>query len=419
MPLDPAANFIRGTTDSSVASTDTAISVADASIFPDPGSQGEYNLVCWDDGTHPRPDQDDNVEIVRVTGRDTTTDELTVARGQEGTSDVFHPSGSALQMSPTAKMFGDIDSEFNAFWDATNAELTADVNNSTVSTGKVAHKSDVRDLALKTRTDLRPSVTDSADLWLDVPGWDSALDIQKTDVIWPNGVQLDVRLDPDEVSSITEKTTSERLKFLRDGAFALETAVQDKNLELQSESGGGILAQTTDGQNSGKNKVDRLKINGGQNSLETAEWQNMDYVRFAEFGAENQNTQAGRIYLGLNSNDSEYGVKFEWTGSRFQAQIDANDYQFLDPSSNPIAELGGDEVRIFNRIDIQGNKLRGNGATSRLRIDDFAKLPPRSSAPSSPETGDVACQDGTNWDPAGTGNDEIIAYVNGTWTQMT
>jgi hypothetical protein len=134
MPLDPAANFIRTTTDSSIASTDTTISVADASIVPDPSSQGAYNLVCWDANTHPRPDQDSDVEIVRVTGRDTTTDDLTVARGQEGTSDVSHPSGAALQLSPTAKMFGDIESEFDAFWDSSASELTADVNNSVVRT---------------------------------------------------------------------------------------------------------------------------------------------------------------------------------------------------------------------------------------------------------------------------------------------
>jgi len=134
MPLDPAANFIRGTTDSAVSSTDTTISVADASIFPDPTSGGEYNLVCWDADTHPRPDQDSDVEIVRVTGRDTTTDDLTVARGQEGTSNGSHPSGAALQLSPTAKMFGDIDAEFDAFWDSTNSELTADVNTAAVTT---------------------------------------------------------------------------------------------------------------------------------------------------------------------------------------------------------------------------------------------------------------------------------------------
>jgi len=111
MALDPAANFVRGKVNGSVASGDTTFSVADASIFPDPTSGGSFNAVIWDAASHPDPYQDPDVEIVRVTGRDTTNDNLTVTRGQESTSDVSHPSGSSIQMSPTAKMFGDIDSD--------------------------------------------------------------------------------------------------------------------------------------------------------------------------------------------------------------------------------------------------------------------------------------------------------------------
>lgn len=138
MVLDQAANFVRGNTDASVASGDTTISVNNAYIFPDPAN-GEYNLVLWDADNHPRPDQDSNVEIVRLTGRDTTNDNLTVTRAQEGTSDVSHPSGSALQMSPTAAMFSDIDSTFGNFWDSSNSELTVDVNNTSVETERLTN----------------------------------------------------------------------------------------------------------------------------------------------------------------------------------------------------------------------------------------------------------------------------------------
>ena len=133
MPLDPAANFVRGATDASVDSAQTTISVVDASLFPDPSTDGAYNLVLWDADTHPRPDQDGDVEIVRVTARDTTADELTVNRGQEGTTGAPHPSGSALQLSPAAKMFSDIAGTFNEFYDSATQELTADVNNQSVS----------------------------------------------------------------------------------------------------------------------------------------------------------------------------------------------------------------------------------------------------------------------------------------------
>ena len=112
MPLDQAANFVRGTTDTAIDSTQTTVSVVDASIFPDPAN-GEYNVVIWDVNQYPRPDQDSDVEILRVTAVDTGTDELTVTRGREGTTGVSHPSGSAVHLSPTAKMFSDISQEFD------------------------------------------------------------------------------------------------------------------------------------------------------------------------------------------------------------------------------------------------------------------------------------------------------------------
>jgi len=111
MALDQIANFVRGSTDAATDSTQTTISVVDASVFPDPAN-GEYNLVLWYDNSYPRPDQDPDVEIVRVTARDTGVDELTVTRGQEDTSGASHPSGSAVHLSPTAKMFTDIEDSY-------------------------------------------------------------------------------------------------------------------------------------------------------------------------------------------------------------------------------------------------------------------------------------------------------------------
>ena len=132
--LDAVSNFVRGTADAAVGTDDTTVSVADASIFPDPSTDGEFNVVIWDVNNFPRPDQDGDVEILRVTERDTTDDELTVVRGQETTSATAHPEGSAIHLSPTAKMFSDIESTFGDFWDADTEELTADVNNTNTTT---------------------------------------------------------------------------------------------------------------------------------------------------------------------------------------------------------------------------------------------------------------------------------------------
>ena len=134
MVLDAVSNFVRGTADAEVGTDDTTVSVADASIFPDPETDGEFNVVIWDVNNFPRPDQDGDVEILRVTARDTTADELTVTRAQEMTSAAAHPEGSAIHLSPTAKMFSDIESTFGDFWDADTEELTADVNNTNTTT---------------------------------------------------------------------------------------------------------------------------------------------------------------------------------------------------------------------------------------------------------------------------------------------
>jgi len=128
MVLDQPTNFARGETTSSIASADTTFDVANASTFADPAN-GEYNLVVWDQTQYPRPTASGaSPEIVRVSGRDTTNDTLTVSRGQEGTTAGSFPSGAALIHTQTAKTFGDIDSTFASFWDEQNQELTADIN---------------------------------------------------------------------------------------------------------------------------------------------------------------------------------------------------------------------------------------------------------------------------------------------------
>lgn len=114
MPLDATANFVRATTDTQIDNSSTTLSVTDAGGFPGPTSEGEYNIVVWAVDSFPRPDQDPDVEIMRVTALDDTNDDLTVSRGQEDTVAAAHPSGSAVHVSATAKMFSDIESELGS-----------------------------------------------------------------------------------------------------------------------------------------------------------------------------------------------------------------------------------------------------------------------------------------------------------------
>jgi len=113
MALDQTANFLRATLSSAISSGDTTFDLSDSGQLVDP-SNGEYNLVVWDPSSYPRPGQDPTVEIVRARALDSGANTLTVNRGQEGTSAAAHPVDAVLQLSPTAKMFSDIDSKTSA-----------------------------------------------------------------------------------------------------------------------------------------------------------------------------------------------------------------------------------------------------------------------------------------------------------------
>lgn len=67
-----------------------------------------------------------------------------------------------------------------------------------------------------------------------------------------------------------------------------------------------------------------------------------------------------------------------------------------------------------------GNFARGVLGKAVNRILDNVgsagrKYPPQQSAPSNPENGDVYLADGTNWDPASSGNAALVQYAGGSW----
>jgi len=108
--LDQIQNFIKGTVSGTHDASVVTINVVDASAFPDPAS-GEYNLTWYDSTVYPDPADDPNVEIVRVTGRDTGADTLTVTRNQESSGASTKSTGGSTYMlilAPTKKTITDI-----------------------------------------------------------------------------------------------------------------------------------------------------------------------------------------------------------------------------------------------------------------------------------------------------------------------
>jgi len=107
MTLDQYRNFATSSLTADITSSETTIPVADAAQFADPGN-GNYNVVILS-GTP---------EIIRVTGRDTGTNELTVQRGQESTPAISHGSGTEVTQSVTAKLVSDVQTALNNKADA-------------------------------------------------------------------------------------------------------------------------------------------------------------------------------------------------------------------------------------------------------------------------------------------------------------
>jgi len=112
MTLDQVENFINVEVSGTHTSGDTTVSLAngEASNLPDPAN-GDYNLVWYDSTNYSNPTFDPNVEIIRVTGRDTNNDTVTVSRGQENTTATSkNTSGATYRMAlvPTAKTIEDI-----------------------------------------------------------------------------------------------------------------------------------------------------------------------------------------------------------------------------------------------------------------------------------------------------------------------
>lgn len=108
--IDKAKNFAIALVSTTYDDDDTSIVLESGggAKFPDPATDGEYNLVWWNASDYPNPADDPNAEIVRVTAL--STDTLTVTRAQEGTAASVKNVGSQYKMmlGITAKTIDDI-----------------------------------------------------------------------------------------------------------------------------------------------------------------------------------------------------------------------------------------------------------------------------------------------------------------------
>jgi len=109
--LDPVRNLTTVEVDGLYAAGVTTVNLqsGEGSSLPAPATDGNFNLIWWNGEDYSNPEDDDNVEIVRVTAR--STDQLTVTRGQEGTADTSKNTASktySMRMCPTKRFRDDI-----------------------------------------------------------------------------------------------------------------------------------------------------------------------------------------------------------------------------------------------------------------------------------------------------------------------
>lgn len=114
--LDAVANFAKATLTGTLPAGATSFSVGAGSgvLFPNPAITEDYNIVLWNSTDYVRAEDDPDVELLRVTAR--STDTFTIARAQEGTSDVDHTlSGKSYRIALviTAKMITDVQTALN------------------------------------------------------------------------------------------------------------------------------------------------------------------------------------------------------------------------------------------------------------------------------------------------------------------
>lgn len=109
--MDPVLNFAKATVSTlyDAAATSVVLTGGDGAKFPQPSSDGSFNLVWWNSSDYNDPGDDPNVEVVRCTAL--VTDTLTIARAQEGTSATTkNTAGKTYKMilAFTAKTYEDL-----------------------------------------------------------------------------------------------------------------------------------------------------------------------------------------------------------------------------------------------------------------------------------------------------------------------
>jgi len=141
--MDPVKNFAKVTvsTGYNESAVTIVLTTGHGAKFPDPATEGAFNLVWFNGTDYADPSDDPNVEIVRCTAR--STDTLTVTRGQEGIASQTHNTGGKVYKMMVSLTKAGFDSAL-----ADYAKLAGRAGGQTLSGGTAASEN----LALQSTT---------------------------------------------------------------------------------------------------------------------------------------------------------------------------------------------------------------------------------------------------------------------------
>lgn len=176
------------------------------------------------------------------------------------------------------------------------------------------------------------------------------------------------------------------------GNVLIENDYPAGRLIFECRRGGGLEFKTSNGGDvdfGGGDKIRRLFIEDAQSERSNIRFENNNIFK-------------------IDSNEVRlYGPQ----APQGEAQL----YVIPDPSSNNTNVTSPGTV-TFN---VGGYNSVFDLTGSRAKATNNFQFPVRSSAPSSPEPGDVVIADGTNWDPDGDGAAEKVIYNGSSWIEDT
>lgn len=200
----------------------------------------------------------------------------------------------------------------------------------------------------------------------------------------PGGIMAYKETSPDG-THVADQHLFEMLKHFPNDVIALANEIPGGSLNIECQDGGSIQFKT-----------------GGPDSK-------MQHFRLSDDG------------------DGTTPQKVEWKNIG-NYEMEVADYRHLDSSSSMAYQrVLNEDFSIIEHRAANGHKHQFKaGGNNQLEVDNTRvsantsfQYPVLSSAPSTPEAGDVVIADGTNWDPDADGNAEKVIYNGTEWIEDT